>query len=534
MREARNPKCSIVLSTRNKASYLDSTLDSIRQQIVPFAYEIIVVDDGSGDETRKVCESYDVQYCFLENPRYRNPAVARNMGYRLARGDVIICQSDDVIHTSKNTIQYLTNELQPGEFLLAQVQDWKYLNNQPHEFVLDYCSPGLQHPYFFLGSLFRSDMLRIGGNCEEFVEPCWDDDWFASCLTLGLGLNPVYTDAVQGHHQHHGYPDTSHKDEAASKALYDAKMAEGARTGVYVGTGAPWMDWHNDMYGPDKIKKKMSFFWAGDRMSWMRYMTLKSFRHFHPDWEMLLYTTNVLNNAAGWSTHDMQDCSEYKGENYMKRLGDLDVKIVDWSPPVVKFPKLVPAQASDICEWEILADGDGFFSDMDILYVAPIPYETLKKADVVCCLTLGYMTIGFFGAAAGTKFFEDILIESHTGYSPGRYQSAGAEAIYRLGDLGGCWSETVNPGDVAMRKLRKKYPHLDIVELKSEQIYPWSFREVQMIFERNRQVPEDCIGIHWFGASPHAQKWNNTLTADNYQEDKFRSTFTQYVALMES
>ena len=54
-----NPQCSIVLSTRNKAMELNLSLASIRKQSPPFAYELIVVDDGSRDSTKDVCRYYD-------------------------------------------------------------------------------------------------------------------------------------------------------------------------------------------------------------------------------------------------------------------------------------------------------------------------------------------------------------------------------------------------------------------------------------------------------------------------------------------
>jgi hypothetical protein len=43
------------------------------------------------------------------------------------------------------------------------------------------------------------------------------------------------------------------------------------------------------MPGAPRIPKRMSFFWAGGPMSWLRYLTLASFRHLNPNWEMRIY-----------------------------------------------------------------------------------------------------------------------------------------------------------------------------------------------------------------------------------------------------
>jgi glycosyltransferase involved in cell wall biosynthesis len=101
------PYVSIVMSTFNKASFLDKTLSSIRNQITSIPYEIIVVDDGSGDDPLRVCKKYGCKYIWLDGGKYRNPAVPRNVGCMAARGQVLIMQSDDVMHKSADFLYCL-------------------------------------------------------------------------------------------------------------------------------------------------------------------------------------------------------------------------------------------------------------------------------------------------------------------------------------------------------------------------------------------------------------------------------------------
>jgi glycosyltransferase involved in cell wall biosynthesis len=207
---------------------------------VPFEYEVIVVDDGSSTrETVKVCEQYPIHYCRIERePVYRNPSVARNVAYRKAVGEVIICQSDDVYH-SPDAIRRLTEELQPGEFLIATV--WNVNERgiavRPKPFAERFkqlTGRQMPRPLFFLGSLWRSDLYAIGGNDEEFTKPGREDVWFAECLIHGLHLTPRYSD-VEGYHQDHSRPSlTRHYEE--SKMLYQRKRA----SGLWQASGGAW------------------------------------------------------------------------------------------------------------------------------------------------------------------------------------------------------------------------------------------------------------------------------------------------------
>jgi glycosyltransferase involved in cell wall biosynthesis len=232
-------KCSIVMSTRNKYKELDRTLASIRKQSVPFDYEVIVVDDGSTDPTAATCASHHVDhYIKLQNEIYRNPSVARNVGYKAATGEIIIAQSDDVIHATRDAITRLTLELKPGEFHIATV--WNYfVTNSKKE--MQYTGLINQRPFFFLGSLWRKDLYAVGGNDEHFTIPGYDDDWFGDCLIKGLGLQCVYTTRVEGYHQHHARPDGWKDMHKISEKLYKEKYEKASRGEIkWEASGGPW------------------------------------------------------------------------------------------------------------------------------------------------------------------------------------------------------------------------------------------------------------------------------------------------------
>lgn len=211
-------KCSICIATYNKPEALQRTLESIIAQAISLEWELIVVDDGSpGNETYKVCSEFRaVRYTRIDRePKYRNPSAARNLAYRQAKGEIIICQSDDVIHYTPDSVERLVSYLLPRSFVLATVINVDSKGN-PYRNVAGkgygdhlqtYVSPQRKRALFFLGALRREDLYAVGGNDEEFTVPSGEDRWFALCLINGRKLKPIYTWDVVGHHQAHTHCD---------------------------------------------------------------------------------------------------------------------------------------------------------------------------------------------------------------------------------------------------------------------------------------------------------------------------------------
>jgi len=514
-------RASICMATRNKGEYLARTLASIRQQKVAFDYEILVADDGSTDSTAAVCDEYGAIRIYLPNIRYRNPSKARNAAYRAARGEIVIAQSDDVMHRSPDTLESLVKQLRPQRAVLARVLNMRYVKDTDNWVRCDdpfhiYAGPDRPQKFFFLGAIWRRDIYAIGGNDEEFVDPCWDDNWFGDMLTKGHKVEIVPLEYPLAYHQKHDHPVDSHLKEPRSRNLYDNKATEAKRTGRWINSGGPW-EWRKEM---GCIPKRMSFFWGGRGLSFMRYLTLKSFRHWNPDWDIDLYRLTEC-CPPHWKSHEQEDAT---GENdYTERLGELRVRVHDWVPP---FPELSATHASDLAEWEILATVGGFYSDMDVLYVAPLRcYESLKTADAVFCLSGGWMTIGFFGASPDNPVFKAILQSARENYHPDRYQCAGAEAAYRMASCFPDWPNIPSPGSQTVRWARNTFPQLTVTEIPAKTIYPFDWTQVKDIFEQNKPLPDWTIGLHWFGANPLSQDWNRRITDRSWP--KYHNTFTE-------
>ncbi|MGQ9516861.1 MAG: glycosyltransferase [Anaerolineae bacterium] len=92
------PFVSVVVPTYNRARVLRRCLEALTAQDYLGRLEIIVVDDGSTDETPLVAEEFaqhnNVRFLRQAN---RGPAVARNRGIRAAGGDIIVFTDDDCL-----------------------------------------------------------------------------------------------------------------------------------------------------------------------------------------------------------------------------------------------------------------------------------------------------------------------------------------------------------------------------------------------------------------------------------------------------
>jgi glycosyltransferase involved in cell wall biosynthesis len=94
------PRISVVVCTHNRAAYLRKSLASLVDQTIDTAqFEIVLVDNASGDDTADVVRE---EFGHVPNLRHLHEPVlgisrARNKGWRAARGQIIACLDDDAV-----------------------------------------------------------------------------------------------------------------------------------------------------------------------------------------------------------------------------------------------------------------------------------------------------------------------------------------------------------------------------------------------------------------------------------------------------
>jgi glycosyltransferase involved in cell wall biosynthesis len=107
--ETRWPKVSVVVCTHNGARTIRSCLEGLRELDYP-SYEVIIVNDGSADETAEIAGLFPFRLITTEN---RGLSCARNTGMDAASGEIVAYIDDDA-RPDPQWLQYLA---------------WTYLNS---------------------------------------------------------------------------------------------------------------------------------------------------------------------------------------------------------------------------------------------------------------------------------------------------------------------------------------------------------------------------------------------------------------------
>ena len=93
--EMKYPLVSVIIPTHNSAQYLCEALDSVLTQTFK-DYEVLVVDDGSQDQTKDLLDQYYPMVRYTFQP-HSGPARARNNGIQQATGEFIaFLDADDI------------------------------------------------------------------------------------------------------------------------------------------------------------------------------------------------------------------------------------------------------------------------------------------------------------------------------------------------------------------------------------------------------------------------------------------------------
>lgn len=113
----KNELISVIVPIFNSEKYIDRCLESLLNQTYK-NIEIILVDDGSIDDSVLICKKYANKYknvILIELENNKGVSYARNVGIKKSNGNYIVfVDSDDKI--SKNTIEILYKEIQNDNF----------------------------------------------------------------------------------------------------------------------------------------------------------------------------------------------------------------------------------------------------------------------------------------------------------------------------------------------------------------------------------------------------------------------------------
>lgn len=177
------PFFSVIIATYNRAPYIAATLNSVRAQQFK-DYEVIVVDDGSTDDTLEVLRAYPEVRVFAQ--QNKGPGAARNYGVTKSTARYIaFLDSDDVWFpwTLSCCAEAIANhgelDLVSGKLVLFwESHELEAIRHQPlraHVFE-DYYASSRNH--YFVGACMmvvkKTTFEAVGGFTEKhiYAEDC--------------------------------------------------------------------------------------------------------------------------------------------------------------------------------------------------------------------------------------------------------------------------------------------------------------------------------------------------------------------------
>lgn len=177
----REPTVSIVVPVRNGIQHLPACLEAIRR-LDPAPLECIVVDDGSEDSSAAAARCAGVRV--LSTGGRRGPAVARNLGARVAQGELLWFLDADVVAASDGVARIRTALAQEAglDAVIGSYDDapgspdfCSQYRNLLHAFVHQHSREDTDTFWTGCGAIRRAVFEAEGGFRDSYAKPYLED-----------------------------------------------------------------------------------------------------------------------------------------------------------------------------------------------------------------------------------------------------------------------------------------------------------------------------------------------------------------------
>mgnify|MGYP003851380213 CR=1 FL=1 len=192
---AQNLRVTVVIPTHNRAWCLAEAIDAVLAQTYR-DYELIIVDDGSTDETASILTGYGDKIRRLHQAN-RGVSAARNHGVRKAHGELIaFLDSDDLWQPEKLARQVAFFDRHPEAMICQTEEIWirrgvrvnpKHRHRKPSGWIFE---PSLALCLVSPSAvMMRRDLLEQMGGFDETLPACEDYDlWLRVSLRHPIHL----------------------------------------------------------------------------------------------------------------------------------------------------------------------------------------------------------------------------------------------------------------------------------------------------------------------------------------------------------
>lgn len=267
----------------------------------------------------------------------------------------------------------------------------------------------------------------------------------------------------------------------------------------------------------EKIPKKIFFYWGGEVLPFIHYLTVKSFIKHNPDWKVVLYRPKELSLEKPWSGWE----HKYKLNcpDYMDAVLELPLELRYFDARCLgisnRYPEIIK---SDFLRWHLLGTEGGVWADMDIIFTTPMNnlrfnYEENKYVDTVVAICEDFLpeymfhTIGFMMSSGNNDYYNYIAEKSkRVNNNFTDYEMVG--------------NQLLNKEFPIIKAIQTRFPSLNVENLPFESLYMYyPLKRVPELFNdygRERRT-QNSIGVHWYAGHFCVENYVNNVTSLNYQ-----------------
>ncbi len=202
------PFVSCIITNYNYGHFLDQAIDSVLHQTYP-NIEVIVIDDGSTDDSAQIVKPYRDQVAFVQQTN-SGVVVARNAGAKRSTSDYIFfLDADDYIHPQfvEQLISALIQAQQTNPQAAIAYCDQQYVGHS--QAIIPACSWNvpklLYRNYLSITSIMTKQAFdSVGGFSTEVNQTASFEDWDLWLSLAEQGWTGVYVPQVLFFYRLHG------------------------------------------------------------------------------------------------------------------------------------------------------------------------------------------------------------------------------------------------------------------------------------------------------------------------------------------
>ncbi|MBE9224082.1 glycosyltransferase [Phormidium sp. LEGE 05292] len=180
------PYVTVVIPALNASSFIAVQLEALVQQEYPGGWEVIVVDNGSTDNTVEIAESfrYKLNIQIVSAVGTYCPAYARNTGAKIAKGELLcFCDADDRV--CQKWILSMVCAAHHADAVGGRIDEVSLNDTKIQKWRTPLSRSGLPNAWYYLDyapsgnfAIWKDKFDLLGGFDEEYyscedIEICW-------------------------------------------------------------------------------------------------------------------------------------------------------------------------------------------------------------------------------------------------------------------------------------------------------------------------------------------------------------------------